>query len=203
MKHVDRRGCHRSALEVCKLLLSLDSDDPMGALFCIDYFALRAGEYPWLEQFSEEYKSDNSLWMFPNFSYSLAVCRFYLEREKSTDYTPQDTEKATSADLTNQALMLHPSVVKKLVNKVPLKDQAWTNILKDSYFHSDQTGNASLDHLINIYVERSYLIWRLPDLQKLLRDGALLAIESLEQNQNDAKDKACVRKEAYSSGKKE
>ncbi|GLT34265.1 hypothetical protein SLA2020_087890 [Shorea laevis] len=203
MKNMDRRGCHRSALEVCKLLLSLDSDDPMGAMFCIDYFALRAGEYVWLERFSEEYKSDNSLWLFPNFAYSLAVCRFYLERENSSDDACLDTTKATSADLMNQALMLHPAVLKKLVNKVPLKDQAWTNILKNSLFHSDQTGVASLDHLINIYVERNYLIWRLPDLQRLLRNGAQLVIESLQQNKSDAKDWACVREEAFSSGKNE
>jgi hypothetical protein len=70
MKNLDRRGCHRSALEVCKFLLSLDSDDPKGALFCIDYFALRSQQYKWLEQFAEEYRCDNSLWLFPNFSFS-------------------------------------------------------------------------------------------------------------------------------------
>uniref|UniRef100_A0A8R7R8F2 Transcription factor 25 n=1 Tax=Triticum urartu TaxID=4572 RepID=A0A8R7R8F2_TRIUA len=57
MKNLDRRGCHRSALEACKFLLSLDSDDPKGALFCIDYFALRSQQYKWLEQFAEEYQS--------------------------------------------------------------------------------------------------------------------------------------------------
>ncbi|GKU87820.1 hypothetical protein SLEP1_g2157 [Rubroshorea leprosula] len=144
MKNMGRRGCHRSALEVCKLLLSLDLDDPLGAMFCIDYFALRAGEYAWLERFSEEYESDNSLWLFPNFSYSLSVCRFYLEREDSSVAACQDTSKATSADLINQPLMLHPAVLKKL-----------------------------------------------------------LVIESLESNRNDAKDCACARKEAFSSGKNE
>ncbi|XVF33045.1 hypothetical protein REPUB_Repub17cG0134500 [Reevesia pubescens] len=203
MKNMDRRGCHRSALEVCKLLFALDSDDPMGAMFCLDYFALRAGEYAWLEWFSEDYRSDTSLWLFPNFSYSLAVCRFYLEQEESSQNTCVDTTKASSADLMNQALMLHPSVLKKLAAKVPLKDQAWTKILKNSFFHSDQIGIPSLDHLINIYVERNYLIWRLPDLQKLLRNGALLVIETLEHNKNDAKDWACVRKEAFSSEKNE
>ncbi|KAL0002446.1 hypothetical protein SO802_016227 [Lithocarpus litseifolius] len=61
MRNMDRHGCHWSALEVCKLLLSLDSDDPMGAMFCIDYLSLRAEEYAWLEQFSEDYKNGNSL----------------------------------------------------------------------------------------------------------------------------------------------
>nr|KYP39724.1 Transcription factor 25 [Cajanus cajan] len=202
MNNLDRRGCHRSALEVCKLLLSLDSDDPMGAIFCIDYFALRAEEYAWLEKFSEEYKSDNSIWLFPNFSYSLAICRFYLEREACKDAS-MNAEKASSSDLMKQALMLHPSVIKKLVAKVPLKDRTWTDILKHAFFRSDQTGIPSQDHLINIYVERNYLIWRLPDLQKLLSGAAKLVIETLENNKSEVKDWACVRKEAFSSEKNE
>ncbi|KAB2597960.1 transcription factor 25-like [Pyrus ussuriensis x Pyrus communis] len=170
MRNMDRRGCHRSALEVCKLLLSLDSDDPMGAMFCIDYFSSRAEEYAWLERFSEEYKSDNSLWLFPNFSYSLAICHFYLEKEESS-----------KADLMKQALMLHPSVLKKLVEKVPLKDKVWAQILKNPNF----------------------LPWRLPDMHDLLRDAAQLVIETLRHNSSDKDDWACVRKEAFSSEKNE
>ncbi|XP_071702498.1 uncharacterized protein [Rutidosis leptorrhynchoides] len=200
MKNMDRRGCHRSALEICKLLLSLDSDDPKGALFCIDYFALRAEEYKWLELFSEEYSSDNSLWLFPNFSFSLAVCRFYLEREEQLK---ENETKATSSDLMKQALMLHPSVLKKLVAKVPLKEQVWSKIVNHSFFATDDSGSASLDHLINIYVERSYIIWRLPELSNFLKDSALSVIEKMEINRNEAKDWACVRQEAFSSDKNE
>lgn len=203
MKNMDMRGCHRSALEICKLLLSLDSDDRKGALCCIDYFSLRAKEYAWLERFSGEYKCDNSLWLFPNFSFSLAVCRFYLEHEGSSKDTGMESGKATSTDLLKQALMLHPTVLKKLVAKVPLKDQAWNNILQHSYFRPDQIGNPSLDHLINIYVARSYLIWRLPDLQKLLKNSALIVIETLEHDSSEARDWACVRKEAFPSEKNE
>ncbi|OVA19961.1 Transcription factor 25 [Macleaya cordata] len=203
MQNMDRRGCHRSALEVCKLLLSLDSDDPMGAMFCIDYFSLRAEEYSWLERFSEEYRSDNSLWLYPNFSYSLAICRFYLEREACSKNASVESEKATSSDLMKQALMLHPLVLKKIVEKAPLKDAAWTKILQHAFFGSAQAGGPSLEHLINIYVEKGYIMWRLPDLQKLLRDAAELVIKTLNRNGSDAKDWACVRKEAFSSDKNE
>lgn len=201
MKNMDRRGCHRCALEICKLLLSLDLDDPVGAMFCVDYFSLRAEEYAWLEHFSEEYKSDNSLWLFPNFSYSLAICRFYLEPLNDTE--DKDSGKATASDLMLQALMLHPSVLKKLVDKVPLKDQAWKTILKNRLFARDQIGIPSLDHLINIYVERSYLIWRLPDLQKLLKDSAFKVIEEVEHKRICANDWTCVREAAFSSDKNE
>ncbi|CAK9319247.1 unnamed protein product [Citrullus colocynthis] len=203
VKNLDRRGCHRSALEVCKLLLSLDSDDPMGALFFIDYLSLRAEEYAWLERFGESYKNDTSLWLFPNFSFSLSICRFYLEREEPSKVDNVDATRANSTDLLKQALMLHPLVLKRLVEKVPLKEQFWVHILKHSFFLPDQTGIPSLDHLINLYVERNYIIWRIPDLQKFLREAAQLVIEALETDQNDAKDWACVRKEAFSSEKNE
>ncbi|KAG9140044.1 hypothetical protein Leryth_010561 [Lithospermum erythrorhizon] len=150
IKNMDRRGCNRSALEICKLLLSLDSDDPVGSMFCIDYYALRAEEYAWLERFSEEYNNDTSLWLFPNFSYSLAICRFYLETVEHPNNTEIDTGKASSSDLMKQALMLHPSVLKK-----------------------------------------SYLIWRLPDVQKILRDSALSVIKDLGDKEGDARDWAC------------
>lgn len=200
MKNLDRRGCHRSAFEVCKLLLSLDSDNPMGALFCIDYYSIRAGQYVWLERFSEEYNRDNSLWLFPNFSYSLAICRSYLEQDETPD---KKTGKSTSTELMKQALMLHPSVLKKLVEKVPLKEQIWTNMLKHAFFKSEKTGTPTTDHLINIYVERSHLVWKLPELQKLLRESTQLVIEALENNPSEGKDWACVRKEAFSSEKNE
>lgn len=203
MKNMDRRGCHRSALEVCKLLLSLDSDDPMGAKFYIDYLAIRAEEHAWLEQFSEDYQSDNSLWLFPNFSYSLAICRLYLEKKESVDSDHVATTKSSSSDLMKQALMLHPSVVKKLVEKVPLKDQAWTGIVKHTFFRADQVGIPSLDHLINMYVETNFLLWRLPDLQNLLRDAAQQVIETLKNDSSEVKDWACVRREAFSSDKNE
>lgn len=203
MKNLDRRGCHRSALEVCKLLVSLDPADPMGAMFCIDYFSLRAEEYAWLEQFSDEYQSDNSLWNFPNFAYSLSICRFYLERESTTKDGKIVHDKETSLGLMKQALMLHPPVLKRLVEKVPLKDQAWTTITKNPFFKSEETGIPSLDHLIRIYIERSYIIWRLPNVQKLLKDAALDVIESLKHDASEANTWACVRKEAFPSEKNE
>lgn len=42
MQSLSRRGLHRTALEVAKLTLSLDPDDPVGLLTCIDYYALLA-----------------------------------------------------------------------------------------------------------------------------------------------------------------
>ncbi|KAI4988998.1 hypothetical protein ZWY2020_036315 [Hordeum vulgare] len=203
MKNLDRRGCHRSALEACKFLLSLDSDDPKGALFCIDYFALRSHQHKWLEQFAEEYQCDNSLWLFPSFSFSLAIARFYLERDAASEDVSDHADKSTAIDLMKQALMLHPLVLSKIVDKAPLKDSSWTQILKNVFFGSAKPGSPSLEHVINIYVERHYIMWRFPELQNLLKEAALLVIESLKQDSREAQDWACVRKEAFSSEKNE
>lgn len=66
-----QRGCWRSALELCKLLLSLDPDkDPLGALLMIDYLALRSGEYAYLRTMGETWRQSKVLDWLPNFAYS-------------------------------------------------------------------------------------------------------------------------------------
>lgn len=45
VRSLARQGVHRTALEWAKLTLALDTDDPCGMLFHIDYFCLRAREY--------------------------------------------------------------------------------------------------------------------------------------------------------------
>ncbi|CAI5940443.1 unnamed protein product [Closterium sp. NIES-64] len=76
MHHVGRRGCHRAAFELCRLLLSLDPDtDPLGALQCIDFYALRARQFTWLHDFVDQWGGDTSLAVLPNFCFALAQAR--------------------------------------------------------------------------------------------------------------------------------
>lgn len=50
-----KKGCPRTALEVCKLVLSLSPlVDHTGALFAIDYYAIRAKQYRFLVDFSRD-----------------------------------------------------------------------------------------------------------------------------------------------------
>ncbi|KAG6546946.1 hypothetical protein Mapa_011562 [Marchantia paleacea] len=180
MQHLGKRGCHCTALEICKLLLSLDSKDPCGALFCIDFFALRAEQYQWLVQFVE-YNSDKTIPFLPNFSYSLAIAWFRMEENSSENRTQTPgtlkqecrESKAKAFKLLQQALAIHPTVLKKIVDKVPIKgDAGWTDILNHPHFLKASEGGPTLEHLISIYVERSYLLWRAPDLQAWLKDAA-------------------------------
>ena len=79
MKYIDilgRKGCSRTALEICKLLFSLDPlDDPYGALLRIDYYAVRARETDYIRKLikalpNEVYPDDcsplDTFLIFPN-----------------------------------------------------------------------------------------------------------------------------------------
>ncbi|MCO5611901.1 hypothetical protein L7F22_066160 [Adiantum nelumboides] len=200
MLHLGRRGCHRTALEVCKLLLNLDTDDPLGALFSIDYFALRAEQYEWLERLADCYNTDSSLRLFPNFSFSLAVARFYLEQRQAVTDLGKENEVTTSGDLFKQALLLHPATLQKLVEKAPIKEDAeWGRILRHPHFKRATSGGPSLEHLINLYAERNHLIWRLPELQAQLKKAALSVIEAADKDPGEVANWACVRQETFSS----
>ncbi|XP_024388614.2 uncharacterized protein [Physcomitrium patens] len=191
MQHLGRRGCHRTALEVCKLILSLDSDDPLGALFCIDYFALRAEQYEWLQNFAREYRSGSPLPVLPNFFFSLALAQFHIEATRSSSRSssdrkqpsqPSSKDEKSSLDLLQQALMLHPTVLRKIVNKAPIKeDAAWTKILSHKHFSDASPGGPTLEHLINIYTERNYLVWRAPDVQAWLKKAAQGVVEAADR----------------------
>lgn len=68
---------------MCKLILSLDPEgDPAGALFCIDYYALRSEQYEYLERLADEFGGERSLHVLPNMAFSLAMARFRLEERQ-------------------------------------------------------------------------------------------------------------------------
>ncbi|KAM3385642.1 hypothetical protein ACQJBY_009432 [Aegilops geniculata] len=96
-------------------------------------------QYKWLEKFAEEYQSDNSLWLFPNFSFSVAIAWFYLERDVASEDVFGHADKSTVVELLKQALMLHPLVLSKMVDNAPLKDSSSNQILK-TVFCSSQHG---------------------------------------------------------------
>eukprot|EP00897_Mesotaenium_endlicherianum_P004793 jgi/Mesen1/4341/ME000022S03629 len=238
MQHLGRRGCHRTALEVCKLLLSLDPEDPLGALFSIDYYALRAEQYEWLHHFCDHYDSQTSLALFPNFAYSLALARYHLEhqqggagRSKKDDARdafsgagagagPDSSSNRGGAggeggsdvpasELIAQALMLHPTVLQKVVDKAPVKvDGEWSLLLKHSVFARATAGSPSLEHLVELYVERNSMLWRAQDVQAWLRSGAASMVAMADKPggsraEGELASWAIVRKEAFPSAANE
>jgi hypothetical protein len=163
-----RRGLHRTALEVCKLVLQLDESDPMGVLQTIDYFAVRSGQYEYLQQLLEGQGTDGdsgSVALFPNMVFSLALSKWYQENKQS--------DKSASENLLVKAILLHPLVVVRLQAKLAEqgvgKDSKWADALNHPlYKHSSDGRNAGLSHLINIFVERQAALWKAGPVQDWL-----------------------------------
>lgn len=154
-KALSRQGCHASGLEVAKLLLALDPEDPMGALCMIDYLAIRAGQYTFLHRLVREFDRSQALALLPHFSYSLALARFRQEQEQSSGGSSTGKKQATASatttkeadastssrsshDLLVQALLLHPVVLPRLMarlqDKGVGKDAGWQQILNAKLF---------------------------------------------------------------------
>ena len=84
-----KKSCYKSALEYCKLLLKLNPEkDPLGSLILIDYLSLASKQYYYLEEFvltfGHRYYNcfENSLLLYPNFTFSYALAKFSLINEK-------------------------------------------------------------------------------------------------------------------------
>ena len=90
VKYIDilgRKGCSRTSLEYCKLLLSLDpTTDLFGSLLRLDFYAVRAHEYDYLIDFTKKvcleiYPDDTdsqnaSLLIIPNLLMTTSLAKF-------------------------------------------------------------------------------------------------------------------------------
>lgn len=80
---VGSKACYRTALELCKILLSLDPEaDPLAAVLMVDFYALRSREFSWLIDLYTAWEPVRNLSQLPNFSYSVALATFHLSLTK-------------------------------------------------------------------------------------------------------------------------
>lgn len=106
MKYIDilgRKGCSRTSLEYCKLLLAISPyNDPYGALLRIDFYALRAHEYELYLDFvrllpRELAQSETeSLLILPNVLLSVGLAKHQLlcVKDSSRLPTPQSLDQS-------------------------------------------------------------------------------------------------------------
>lgn len=84
MDILGKKGCFRSALEYNKFLLKINPDDPTASLLCIDFNSISAKCSEYLVNFVKCYSrylgdSKASLYLLPNFTYSVALAKYYIE----------------------------------------------------------------------------------------------------------------------------
>ncbi|EFA01445.2 ribosome quality control complex subunit TCF25 [Tribolium castaneum] len=184
---VGGRACCRTALEFCKLLLSLDPDgDPLAIKLAIDFYALRAREYNWLIDFADEWETAKNLSQLPNFAFSTAVAHFHTSNG--------ETAKADS--LLQNALLMFPGVLMPLLEKCSV--QIDNRVMTHKFFSvNENKQSAALTQLIQLYVSRCYHVWKDSDLMHWLERNVHAVLDRVDKNDPVVKDYETKRAKRY------
>ena len=93
--YIGARACHRTALEFCKLALSLDPlEDPLGILLMMDFYAIRSQQYSWFLEFLTSWDPKRNLTQLPNMAYSMALAQFYSSKNQDFAMADHSIQKA-------------------------------------------------------------------------------------------------------------
>ncbi|XP_076034332.1 nuclear localized protein 1 [Oratosquilla oratoria] len=213
--NVGQKGCHRTALELCKLLLSLSpDDDPLAVSLMIDFYAIRAQEYAWLVGLYDTYEPTKNLSQLPNFAFSVGLALFHLsqgegaavgrERRDGTRNTPLVNEigtpeelKVRADEMLQQALILFPGVLIPLLDKCGVQPDA--KVSSHAFFGpSAQNGqNKGLVQLASLYVGRNYHLWKEPEVLSWLEANVNIVLERSDKEDPLVKEGEEKRKVRY------
>lgn len=128
LSFVGQRACHRTALELCKVLLSLDPEgDPLAMVLVVDLYALRSRQYSWLLRLAQDWEGTRNLSQLPNFAFSTAVAHFQLAHSGS-----QPVDLTAADEALQQALIMFPGVLTRLLDKCSV--QADAKVTGHSFF---------------------------------------------------------------------
>ncbi|XP_014661903.1 PREDICTED: transcription factor 25-like [Priapulus caudatus] len=151
---VGQRGCYRTALEFCKLLLSLDPDgDPLCVLLMIDYYAVKSEQYEYLIRMYMEWEAHRNLSQLPNFAFSVPLATFYQRLLEGK--TTHDAD-----EMLQEALLQFPALLMPLLNKCNVVPD--TDVTRHELFglKSEASDPEALRQLLSLYVGRSHGLWK-------------------------------------------
>ncbi|XP_052815110.1 transcription factor 25-like [Mya arenaria] len=172
-KHIaslGQRGCNRTALEFCKLLLSLDPDnDPLCALLMIDFYAVRATDYEFLIRLYNEWEAHRNLSQLPNFAFSLALA-YFLQAEGG------DTTKADKQ--LQDSLLMFPGVLNPLLDKCGV--QADSSASHAFFTQPEYCDPVALKQLEALYAGRCHVCWKVPDVLEWLETNVKVVLDLVQ-----------------------
>ncbi|RWS29137.1 hypothetical protein B4U80_11082 [Leptotrombidium deliense] len=154
---VGQRGCNRTALEFCKLLLGLDPNgDPLCVLQMIDFYAIRSGQFDYLVELYDSWRDSRKLWLFPNFRYSIALTYFLKSQSASANDCSAILDEADKH--LKEALVLFPNVLLPLLDRCSVEPDS--EVLKYPCFARSKHVSQSLQHLSSIFIGRNFMLWK-------------------------------------------
>jgi len=165
---IGQRGCYRTALELCKVLYTLDMEaDPLAVVLMMDFYAIRAGEFSWFIDFFNCYEPSKNLSQLPNMAYAIALAHFYHSRAEASSGALQRADEHLQ-----RALLMFPSVLIPMLEKCSIQPDH--RVKTHSYFSPISSPNhpCALDNLVGLYIGRSFHTWKDPDLLPWLERNA-------------------------------
>ncbi|XP_043286243.1 transcription factor 25 [Venturia canescens] len=176
MMFVGGRAFYRTSLEFCKFIMTLDPvSDPLAITLAIDFYALRSREYEWFIDFCELWDEPRNLMQLPNIAFSLALAHFHCNEHEVAD------------ELLQNALFMFPGVLLPLLDKCGV--QTDLKVLGHDYFNSKakSTTSAGLEKLQDLYVARSYHLWKEPEVLLFLENATHNVLRRVDAGDEYAK----------------
>ncbi|UYV72523.1 TCF25 [Cordylochernes scorpioides] len=180
---VGQQGCYRTAMEICKLILSLDPEgDPLAIILVLDYYALLSKQLEYLVTFYRELNSSRNLFLLPNFSFSFPLALFKLGTENSLeDYLDE------SSQLLQEAIIRFPSMVLPMLEKCGGRIDP--RFSEHSYLKASQKKSPiCLTYLIDLYIARCHYLWKDSAVQLWLEECIHRALDMVDSNEGLSKD---------------
>ncbi|CAL8100993.1 unnamed protein product [Orchesella dallaii] len=210
---VGQRACHRTALELCKRLLSLDPDnDPLCTTLMVDFYAIKAGEARWLVDLYHYWEKSKNLLQLPNFAYSVGLAYHLLSTKKpestkttvekaggnssSTQQSPEDLAKQADK-LIQYAILMFPSIILPLLEKCGI--QVDTRTKSHNFFNAiaQNSQTRSLKLLCDLYVWRTHHVWKDSTVLAWLEKNVQACLDRVDAKDSIVRDYEEKRKRRY------
>uniref|UniRef100_A0AAY4E4Y4 Transcription factor 25 n=1 Tax=Denticeps clupeoides TaxID=299321 RepID=A0AAY4E4Y4_9TELE len=163
MMFLERRGCPRTALEFCKLILNLDPEnDPLCMLLLVDFLCLRCREYAALIRLFEEWEAHRNLSQLPNFAFSVALSHFHLSQKEEEAERLEESQRHRhqSNGLLQNALIMFPSVLMPLLDLCTVQPDSAVSSHQFFGPKSCLGQPPALAELVSLYVGRIHGLWK-------------------------------------------
>uniref|UniRef100_A0A8C5R2B9 Transcription factor 25 n=1 Tax=Leptobrachium leishanense TaxID=445787 RepID=A0A8C5R2B9_9ANUR len=161
MYFLEKRGCPRTALEFCKLVLSLDPEnDPLCMLLLIDFLSLRSREYSFFIRMYEEWETHRNLSQLPNFAFSVPLALFQIGQQDDISEDEKKTSHVRANHLIQQALIMFPGVLLPLLDLCGVQPD--TMVANHSFFGpvTQISQPPALSQLTSLYIGRCLGLWK-------------------------------------------
>ncbi|XP_032983110.1 transcription factor 25 isoform X2 [Rhinolophus ferrumequinum] len=163
MSFLEKRGCPRTALEYCKLILSLEPDeDPLCVLLLIDHLALRARDYEYLIRLFQEWEAHRNLSQLPNFAFSVPLAYFLLSQQADLPEQELTCAREKASLLLRQALTMFPGVLMPLLGYCSVRPDATVTCHHFFGPEAEISQPPALSQLVSLYLGRSHFLWKEP-----------------------------------------